>query len=239
MVAILKLWVEALNKVLGLSVNLAIYDHNLIKNCQLYTLNKSVSKELYNISLCSMYEKPTSQSYYEKLLDTANLNWKEIYILPRKVSIDTNLRMFQCKILNNTLFLNKLLFKFKKVPSPLCSFCNSADETLLHIFYTCDITKPLWNELQYIVSQYLYIPEITLPNSLLGFFNIISQQQNFIFINHLILIFKHYLNMSKEHGALCFTSLKLYLIMIETIEQNSIPCRSEKKEKMSKKMESH
>ena len=38
-----------------------------------------------------MYEKPTSQSYCEKLLETKNLNWKEIYILPRKVSIDSNL----------------------------------------------------------------------------------------------------------------------------------------------------
>ena len=68
-----------------------------------------------------MYEKPTSQSSYEKLLET-NLNWKEIYILPRKVSTDTNLRMFQYKILNNILFLNRLLFKSKKVQSPLWSF---------------------------------------------------------------------------------------------------------------------
>ena len=69
-----------------------------------------------------MYKKPTSQSYYEKSLETTNLNWKEIYILPRKVSIETKLRMFQYKILNNILFLKKLLFKFEKVPSPLCSF---------------------------------------------------------------------------------------------------------------------
>ena len=87
----------------------------------MFTLDKLVSKELYNISLCSMYEKPTSQSSYEKLLET-NLNWKEIYILPRKVSTDTNLRMFQYKILNNILFLNRLLFKSKKVQSPLWFF---------------------------------------------------------------------------------------------------------------------
>ena len=72
-----------------------------------------------------MYEKSTSQSYYEKLLETKNLNWKEIYILPRKVSVHTNLCIFQYKILNNILFLNKLLFKFKNVSSPLCSFCNA------------------------------------------------------------------------------------------------------------------
>ena len=61
-----KFWVEALNKDLGVSVNLAIYDHNLIKNCQSCALDKLLSKELYNISLCSMYQKPTSQSHFEK-----------------------------------------------------------------------------------------------------------------------------------------------------------------------------
>ena len=123
-----------------------------------------------------MYEKPTSQSYYEKLLETTNLNWKEIYILPRKFSIDTNLRMFQYKTLNNILLLNKLLFKFKKVPSPL------------HIFYACNVTKRLWNADQYFVSQYLFIPEINPQSALFGFFNIGNQQQNFLLINHLLLI---------------------------------------------------
>ena len=194
-----------------------------------------VSKELYNISLCSMYEKPTSQSYYEKLLETTNLNWKEIYILSRKVSIDTNLRMFQCKILNNILFLNKLLFKCKKVPSPLCYFCNSADETALHIFYTGNITERLWNELQYFVSQYLYISEITPQSAFFGFFNIGNQQNNFLLINHFLLLFKYYLCMSRENGAVCFTRLELYLIKIKTIEQNISPYSSQKKEKCRKK----
>ena len=82
--AIPKLWLKTLKKDFGLSVNLTIYNYNLIKHCQLYTLDKLVSKELYNISLCSMYQKPISQSYYEKLLETMHLNWKKIYILPRK-----------------------------------------------------------------------------------------------------------------------------------------------------------
>ena len=65
---------RALNKDIGLSVNCETFDHNLIKNCQLYTPDKFVSKELYTISLCSMFEKPTSRSYYGRLLETTNLN---------------------------------------------------------------------------------------------------------------------------------------------------------------------
>ena len=49
-----KLWVEVLIKDLGLSFNLAIYDHDLSKNSQMYTLDRFISKELYIISLCSM-----------------------------------------------------------------------------------------------------------------------------------------------------------------------------------------
>ena len=65
-----------------LSVNLAIYVQNLIKNCQLHTIDKFLSKELCKISLCLMYKKPKPQNYYEKLREKKYSNWKKIYILP-------------------------------------------------------------------------------------------------------------------------------------------------------------
>ena len=132
------------------------------------------------------------------------------------------------KVLNNIPLLDKLLLKFKNIPSPLCYSCNSADETPMHIFYTCNITNRLWNKLQYFVSQYLYISEITSQSALFRFYNIDNQQQNFLLINHLLLIFKHYLYTSRKHGYLCFTSLKLYLIIMKTIEQNIGPSSSQK-----------
>ena len=49
---------------------------------------------------------------------------EKIYTLLSKV--DTNLLMFQYKTLDNVLIRNKLLFKFKKVSSLLCS-CKSVD----------------------------------------------------------------------------------------------------------------
>ena len=113
------------------------------------------------------------------------------------------------KILNNILFLN--------------------------MSCACNITKRLWNELKYFVSQYLYTPEITPQSALLGFLNLGNKQQNFLLINHLLLIFKHYLYISRECGAICFASLKLYLIKIKTIEQNVSPCSNQKKKKCRRK----
>ena len=55
---------------LELSVDLAIYNHNLIKNCQLYTLDKSVSKELYkfHFALCTknLNHKATMKNYLKQ-----------------------------------------------------------------------------------------------------------------------------------------------------------------------------
>ena len=58
--------------------------------------------------------------------------------MPRRVTIDTNLRIFRYKILNNVLYLNEKLFKSKIVSSPLYSFCNSENETPIHLFHSCN-----------------------------------------------------------------------------------------------------
>ena len=63
--------------------------------------------------------------------------------MPRRVTIDTNLRIFQYTILNNVLYFYEKLFKFKIVSSTLCSFCNSENETPIHLFYSGNQTKSL------------------------------------------------------------------------------------------------
>ena len=104
-------------------MNLCIFDHHLIKKNNLYCLNKLESRELYQIQISEKYEKPTSQLYYERYFNKFDFDWKLTYLLSRMVTADTKLRVFQYKILNNILFMNKTLFKFRKVKSPLCFFC--------------------------------------------------------------------------------------------------------------------
>ena len=108
---------------------------NQKKKNNLYCLNKLWSRELYQIQISEKYEKPTSQLYYERYFNKFDFDWNSLYLLPRMVTIDTKLRVFQYKILNNILFVNKMLFKFRKVESPLCSFCKAEDETCIHLFY--------------------------------------------------------------------------------------------------------
>ena len=94
-------------------------------------MNKLNSATLYEILIEANRTKPTAQTHFENIFSNFNLDWKSIYLLPRCVTLDANLRMFQYKLLNNILYLNKMLFRFKKVDSPLCSFCDEEEQTPL------------------------------------------------------------------------------------------------------------
>ena len=70
------------------------------------------------------------------------------------------IKSFQYKILNNIIFVNKMLFKSRKVESPMCSFCKSEDETYIHLFYRCRKTSISWRQLQKFFSTALDFPSI-------------------------------------------------------------------------------
>ena len=83
------------------SINLAIQDHHLIKKHQILWLNKLDSKELRNIQLLANFLKPTSQVYFENVFAGHIFEWNKIYILPRIITTDSRIQIFQYKILRN------------------------------------------------------------------------------------------------------------------------------------------
>ena len=71
------------------------------------------SKTAY-LKLIQPLPKPlTSQLYFEEVLGFGKVEWKKAYLLPRIITIDSFLRSFQYKILNNILYINERLYKFK------------------------------------------------------------------------------------------------------------------------------
>ena len=113
------------------------------------------------------------------------LNGKKIYLLPHKVSNDTNLRMFQYKILNNILYLNKQLFIFNKKDTKLCSYCKLQDETINHIFVECKFAIKLWSDLRHYCQCSFDIQILNTQGATFGFFEI--DPHLVILLNHIIL----------------------------------------------------
>ena len=105
--------------------NLLIQDHHLIKKSQILCLNKFNSNELYKIQI--IIKNPTSQSYFKKIFKNSNLYWKTIYL--QFATVGATIRVFHYKLLNNVLFLNKMLYRFGILQDSLCSFCSLEEET--------------------------------------------------------------------------------------------------------------
>ena len=136
--------------------DLTFSEHHIIKRYQSYSLSKCNSNELYSLQVSLNETKTKSQIYFEKLFSNKEIEWKCINLKQRRVTTDTNLRIFQYKLLNNVLYVDDKIFKFKIVSSPLCTFCNSENETPIHLFYSCNQTKPLLSKLQELTSSTKY-----------------------------------------------------------------------------------
>ena len=136
------------------------------KQNNLYCLNKLGSRELYQIQKSEKYKKRTSPLYYVKYFNNFDFDLKLKYLFSRMVTVDTKLRLFQCKILSHIFFVKKILFKLRKVKSPLCSFCKAEYETYVHLFHRCRKTSILCWQLQNFFSTTLDLPSIS-PQSVI------------------------------------------------------------------------
>ena len=144
-------------------------------------------KALYAKLIKQTQTKPTSQPYWEQSIRNADdeyhpheitIDWKKIYLIPRRPTIESYTRSFQYKIINNALFLNKKLFNMRYVESPACSFCNQDDESLIHFFCECHVTRKLWKDLQKFFATSLRLPELNLKNALFGYVPVTTSNSN-------------------------------------------------------------
>ena len=163
--------------------------------------------------MLSKNAKPTSQTYYENLFRPLECNWEKIYTLPRIVTVDSQIRSFQYKILNNILYLNKKLFIFGKINTPLCCFCNNEDETYLHLFFNCLECKNIWMSLKDYFKTSIDIPLLSPQSAIFGFLEV--EEKCFLILNHFLLLFKYHVYKSRESKHLSF---QVFLKMIQKIK---------------------
>ena len=66
----------------------------------------------------------------------------------KKITLSTKLRSFYYRLMTHSLSTNVQLLKWKKSNTDKCSFCNIEVESIVHLFWECDTSKFLWNQLQ-------------------------------------------------------------------------------------------
>ena len=152
----------------GNTKKLIIFDHNIVRNSQICSLNKLTSKELFLLT-----QIPSNWQHEKKNI------LEKICFLIRNTTLDTKACMFQCKALHNILYVNKMLFSIWK--SNLS--CKLHDEKTMHLFYDCLIVKKLWNQLKSILSINLIFSISTSLSAIFGFWDL--DTNGHLILNHL------------------------------------------------------
>ena len=88
------------------------YCWHLIKKT-LIGIEKLNSRQIYSLLEYRDAFTPTSQKYFNGLFKTDSLDWKQIYLLPRLVTLNSYSPSFQYQILNNLLYLKKTFYLLK------------------------------------------------------------------------------------------------------------------------------
>ena len=177
------------------------------------------AKTFYSIQISKIFKPPTSQATLTNSLNQ-ELEWSNIYLLARKVTLDTYTRVFHYKTLNNILYLNQQLHKIGKSSTDKCSFCHSSVENIQHLFSQCLITNNLWSKIQSFFRTKINIPDLTVKSAFIGFDD--TNNTNHILINHILLIFKIYVYSNRNANVLNFQAFIRKVISVENLERFSI-----------------
>ena len=133
------------------------------------------------------------------------LNGKRFISYHVKFQMTPILRLFQYKILNNILYLNKQLFIFDENDTKLCSYCRLQTETINHIFVKCKFAIKLWSDLRNCCQCSFDIPILNPQSATFGFFKIDLDLA--IILNHILLLYKNYIFSSRDSSKLSFAAL--------------------------------
>ena len=125
------------------------------------------------------------------------------------------------------------MFLFRTVSSPLCSFCNREEETILHTFYSCIFTKALWNDLKNSVEGFLQLPNLTPQSAMFDFLDINTNV--YLISNHSLLIFKFYIYKARSTKEVNFNILKIKIKKVQGTEKNISKNNADKYAKYKKK----
>ena len=158
--------------------NLYIQDHHLVKCNAICNLQKLAAR---NSIICNSYWNTIKLRV--KIITKYFFNWKLIYAIPCIATYETKIRIFQCKLLNNVLYLNKKLFHLRIISHFKRFLSELYDETLQHLFYECINALNLWNQLWLNLSEKVALPVLNPQSAIFGFNDVLGN--NYLSVNHL------------------------------------------------------
>ena len=109
---------------------------------------KKPNRLTYKILVSKKQKRPiTAQRKWiaDCTLETQEIiDWKTVYRTPFLCTKITKIIVFQFKLFHRRLATNSFLTKINQKDNEQCTFCRNDKETLIHLFWTCEISTLFW-----------------------------------------------------------------------------------------------
>ena len=102
------------------------------------------SKHIYRSFLANKQTTPTAKEKLSVKYHHLTIDWKRVYLLSFRTTLETKLREFQFKILNRIVFTNEKRFRFDMAESDKCAFCQTEVKSIEHLLFSCKISSVFW-----------------------------------------------------------------------------------------------
>ena len=179
-------------------------------------MSNVTSKLLYSEFKAGKQTPPKVKKKLKNKCPELAVDWKKLYSLPFVVTTETKIRReFQYKLLNDIVFTNEKLFRFKMIDSPLCSFCKKDVESREHSLFHCTFVENFWKTFtSWLTNQNINLETLTLVNILFGVYH---KNEDNIILNHLILMATFYIYKCKLNST--NPSLKVFIAKTKAVYQ--------------------
>ena len=102
-----------------------------------------------------------------ELANKKNINWTSAYCLARRCTKSTKRIEFHFKLLHRRISTNNFQCKIGLQDNTNCTFFKDTPQTLIHLFWSCDITSSFWNDVTEWLRKAHLIPEdFTMENTI-------------------------------------------------------------------------
>ena len=201
----------------SLPVQVTMNSEHQLSRSQKPLSSSSFCKEAYKLIVKRITSTPDkSQSKwiancenYENLI-----KWDKSYVLPFYCTKETKLQTFQFKLLHRKIATNDYLHRIGISLTDKCTFCEQDTESLIHLFWGCELVQTFWQKIQHWLIQRQIKPQdfsLTLPTCL----GLVDSTED-ILLHHALLIGRYHIYSSK---------LKKTLPNLQVFAQTVLKCQ--------------
>jgi len=144
-----------------------------------------------------------------------DVSWRDVWLLPFKYLLTNKVREISFKIIHKFYPAKHYLRRLKRDIDVSCSFCETADETVLHLFWYCHCVQLFWKDVARFIKDHIWDDfSLFWKNVLFGFISNDRSLTKELYLTNLIIL------LAKFHIHKCkFTNKKpLFIVFSKECE---------------------